>query len=402
MEIVGGDGLSTMEFVADTRIPVGNHAYWLLAYDQGGNGNTSEIIYLHVMETGIAPEIKVSYIIDPRPEGHPNRHIMEPCACDKITFRVSVEGEDLSDVDHIDFEYDGHYLEINPSIPPGVEQFEAFLVEDYPIPLGASSIYYRAHVSDTEGFYDFTSETLELNTCTNSIQDAGESGIDCGGICPSECRYCLHDFSYPGYSLDIDCCERTHFNFPHDGELELARGISHNALREYANDNPGIWLSQLDTADEYMEAIAHYVYKHMSYMTDDNTSSAYFGAQTFWYTATQSATRGCGNDYCGDCEDFAIMRMTLLLALGVSDNCVFMLHGPDHFYNLVYYQGKFRIMDYGELGTHFINRTTSRQTDKVAMTSGFSTYLDHIYNYPGPEWCTWRLPHETVYCDFCP
>jgi len=85
--------------------------------------------------------------------------------------------------------------------------------------------------------------------------------------------------------LGIDVSTKTHFNFPNEGELELARDIARDTLRECADDNPGIWLSQLDTSEECMQAVAHYVDRHRNYMSDGDAPS-YGGAQTFWYTAT--------------------------------------------------------------------------------------------------------------------
>jgi len=73
-------------------------------------------------------------------------------------------------VDCISFEYDGHFVELTPAIPPGTEQY-IFYVYDYPVPFDASSVNYQAHISDTEGYHDFTAEDLELHQCSNSRQD---------------------------------------------------------------------------------------------------------------------------------------------------------------------------------------------------------------------------------------
>jgi len=96
--------------------------------------------------------------------------------------------------------------------------------------------------------------------------------------------------------------------------------------------------------------------------------------------------------------------MTLLLSLGVSDDCVLMLHGPNHFYNLVYYKGKYRIMNYGELGGFFSLHTESRRTDSLAMPGCWTSSLSgYVQNYPGSGDCPagW-WDYETVYCDLCP
>jgi len=155
-----------------------------------------------------------------------------------------------------------------------------------------------------------------------------------------------------------------------------------------------------------MEAIAYYVDQHMSYMDDTNSSLGWDGAQTFWRTATESASRGCGNDFCGDCEDHAILRMTLLFALGVDDDCVKIVVGPNHAYNVVNYQGKYRIMDYHPLGYYFYstNHWDAHETYLVGRTGGWSDSTSNLpMNYPGTRGCPitgWH--YSTYYCDICP
>ncbi len=275
---------------------------------------------------------------------------MPPQPCDTIHFQVLVTSEDLSDITYISFVYSRHEEIVRPTIPEGFPSYSIHV--DYDIPLGDTSVYYRAYVRDDEGFSDTDTGYALVDSGSNSLQDTGEGGVDCGGASHSVCRDCLGDFSYPGYDLGIDETFRMHFNFPNDDELELAQSLAGDALEEYSAHS-GIWLYNLDTSDEYMEAVAYYVDRHMNYMNDTDPSLGWDGGQTFWRTVTESGARGCGNDFCGDCDDFAILRMTLLLSIGVSDDCVFIIEAPGHLYNNVYYGGKFRIMDYGELGRYF-------------------------------------------------
>lgn len=85
------------------------------------------------------------------------------------------------------------------------------------------------------------------------------------------------------------------------------------ALQEYNGGNS-------NTADEYMEAVASYLHNHMEYLADpaDNDN-----AQSAKWTIESSGNRGCGKDYCGDCEDHSILRTALLRSLGINWRCVF-------------------------------------------------------------------------------
>jgi len=386
-----GSDTTTIECSFTDTYEPGMYVYYALAYDRAGNGVSTTIKTLQVLGTGDRPFIEVEWI----PE--------EPVACDTIGIYVYLRGTDLSDVTEVRFTYDGYeIINDDPHISDGTTYSNPISVI-YDPPLNQPWVSYSAYVRDSEGFTNYVSGRIELDSCSNSIQDAGESGVDCGaGACLSQCRECLGDTSYSGYELGIDSNTRTHFNFPHDGERELARSLALDALREYADyRRTSVW--NLDTSDEYMEAVAYYVDQHMTYMSD-SSPPAYSSAQTFWYTVTESSTRGCGNDYCGDCEDYAILRMSLLMALSVDDDCVFMMHGPGHFFNVVYYMGKFHIMDYGELGAYFSssNAWSAHETDMVARTGGWSdSNIPH--NYPGTGGCpTGGWHYTTYYCDVCP
>jgi len=396
-----GPDRSTLECALDGSLEPGNYSYWALAYDQAGNGNSSEIMYLQVF--GVGNEISVDWW-STRPSGHPRQYLNEPCACDDLTLQVTVEGEDLSNVDYIGFLYDWNIMDLYPTIDPGMGQY-SFEV-DYKIPVGTSSIYYRVHVGYTTGFYDYIDGTLELDTCSNSVQDAGEDGIDCGGTCPSVCRECLVDYDYATYTY----YNNFDFNFTNGTELALAQGIANDALQEYALYS-GEYVGFLDTADEYMEAVAYYVDQHMTW-TEDNSTLGWGGGQTLWRTVVESGTRGCGNDYCGDCEDFAILRLALLIAMGVSDDCVYQVTGmttEGHGWNVVYYEGKFRIMDYGELGKYFTRQSSLHRPLYILHPQNGYDYsepeagMDLIYNYPGAGGCPpGGYNNTTVYCDVCP
>ena len=103
----------------------------------------------------------------------------------------------------------------------------------------------------------------------------------------------------------------------------------------------------------------------------------------------------CPGDYCGDCEDHAILREALMRSLGVSWRCAFCADhydsyfGGGHTFNLVYYRNKWRIMDHGPLGTYF---SISRHWDAHIP---HNVWNDRVGEY----WCPdWRADPACWYC----
>ena len=135
----------------------------------------------------------------------------------------------------------------------------------------------------------------------------------------------------------------------------------------------------------------------------------YLDWQPASYTIRESKTRGCGNDYCGDCEDHSILRAALLRSLGVNPYCIFDARGSDgdktHRYNIVLYKEAYRIMDYYELGTYFNFRWSMHQTTDISNDKiPWSLPEKYTFNYPNKEiMCPeggWTP--ETYYKDVCP
>jgi len=135
---------------------------------------------------------------------------------------------------------------------------------------------------------------------------------------------------------------------------------------------------ELDS-DAIMEAVAWYVDKHMQYLSDpeDTVENACdteddLHIQSARYTIEESGSRsGCAKDYCGDCEDHAILRNALMRVLGIPWSCAFCADhyagywGGGHTFNIVNYQNKWRIMDYGPLGSQFLTEWSSHQPHNI-------------------------------------
>jgi subtilase family serine protease len=261
------------------------------------------------------------------------------------------------------------------------------------------------------------------NHCADGIQNYGEGGIDCGGACSATCRDCFADAAF-GSAEDRD-----YFSF---GRASVSNR-SRDALTEYANclrdpscrgtlivtdplmDFTTVTVDDLRANPDYiMEAVAYYVDKHTTYMYDDDDcsicdegggihfepSGAIDAASMILSSGGRSGDLGngtrvdtCPTDYCGDCEDHAILRQSLMRTLGISSYCAYCADhynsywGGGHTYNYVYYRSKWRIMDYGVLGTYFSSYWDQHNPHNV--------WNDRVGEY----WCPdWRSDPACLYC----
>jgi len=184
-----------------------------------------------------------------------------------------------------------------------------------------------------------------------------------------------------------------------DGVIEIGEVVgpcsAELPLKVFSLDYSTITAADLfNDLDAVMEAVAWYVDEHMGYLDDDSRGSNVPKVQDAAYTLRHSGDRGCVSGgafwqpntpaaYCGDCEDYAILRETLMRYLGVSKDCAFCAdkinqdngEGGGHTFNIVRYRNKFRIMDYGPVGVWFV--------DPKAMRVPFSLWND----YYGEYWC---------------
>jgi hypothetical protein len=151
-----------------------------------------------------------------------------------------------------------------------------------------------------------------------------------------------------------------------------------------------------------MEAVAMYVDAHMGYVaeTADHAQSA---AETI-----KTSRSRCNQDYCGDCEDFAILRLALMRSLGVSPECAFSAVNQDHAFNIVQYGNAFRIMDYGMMGRYFYLRQPDHEVDYIwndqyGQYGNVNTlHSTMTWNYPGGLKCPAAYSLDTYYKDTCP
>jgi hypothetical protein len=263
-------------------------------------------------------------------------------------------------------------------------------------------------------------------TCTDGIQNGDEEGIDCGGSCPASCMSCW------GADWGGGPTENKFSLTSSDVHMAASEAILEyvNCLRNYdcrmdlhykpaylvfgkSYDQLTAW-DIMSNTDFIMEAVAYYVDKHMTYMLDgglivmwecDENNKCNFsfeyasehpGVQSAAWTITESGNRlgahdgpgyyvfdYCPTRFCGDCEDHAILREALLRVLGISAECAYCAdyyesyEGGGHTFNLVLYRGKWRIMDYGQLGSYFRNHNPKLHT----MTQ-------HLFNdTTGIYWC---------------
>lgn len=291
-------------------------------------------------------------------------------------------------------------------------------------------------------------------TCTDGVQNQGEEGVDCGGSCPASCIDCQ---TPEGWYLGGGS-EAGRFSFDDPAVAEVAW----EALMEYADclrspecrnlldykifmedysEVDALELSRFE--DAKMEAVAFYVNNHMGYLYDNGDPEN----QSAGWTIHNSGRRGCTTkwtairtdvsgtyaeasvvaDYCGDCEDHAILREALMRYLGISADCAYCADhyngywGGGHTFNIVLYRGKWRIMDYHTLGHYFTEYWGPHVPqnvwndqygvfwcpdwkDNVAGPSGCDkTSPKRTWNYQGGERCpsSWE-GEETYNTNVCP
>ncbi len=300
-------------------------------------------------------------------------------------------------------------------------------------------IFGREFVSCTDSDNNTNSDNMigscydgtPMDSCTAekpkycSLGTIAEDCRKCG--CPAEAPHCDDD----GTCRSLECLEGTPTIGTSMTEYLLNLGnpiireTAEKALQEYA-DFIHVDKDSLNTADEYIEAVSYYVDRRMTYVHDDSQPVRVLGitvgsdddhTQSALETIRSSGGR-CNNLYCGDCEDFSILRLALLRALGVKWDCAF---GADHFegsgghsYDIVIYEGAYRIMDYRFIGEYFTYRWNEHITDNVWndylgmfwLNSG--NQKQYAYNYPEesvnyPDKCrTSAWSYDTYYTDICP
>lgn len=249
-----------------------------------------------------------------------------------------------------------------------------------------------------------------------------ETGVDCDGNSPFDCMTCVLDNVDKGSAEDADL-------FSLSSSVVEATAIQ--ALKDYAaeqGEDYNSYYSDFNKADRYVEAVAWYVDKNMDWIKDEGD---WEGAQKAKRTITNSGSRRDGPYlYYGDCEDHSILRTALLRSLGFSANCILSARNdPDndqgqfqecrdcdkksgHVYNLVYYQGRYRIMDYNDLDYYFLysecwcpHSTDNIFNDHYGSYDGGNKRVNGklLINYPGggPDCPGINWNWRTFYIDVC-
>ncbi len=245
-------------------------------------------------------------------------------------------------------------------------------------------------------------------SCMDGVQNQGEHGVDCGGPCPAQCRNCFslekgggRDDQY--FSFSNQAVEDAAL----DAMYEYLNCLRNSTCRDtlpthvFFEDYDHIQIYDLiGEPDIIMEAVGYYVDQHMKYLFDGDwvnncppfseTAENCYPVpkiQSAAWTVEHSGERpNCPPDklYCGDCEDHAILRETLMRMLGVSKGCAFCgdyyknyWGDGGHTFNIVFYRSKWRIMDYKPLGYFFL--TSTKKDDHLVM---------NLWNdFYGEYWC---------------
>jgi len=119
------------------------------------------------------------------------------------------------------------------------------------------------------------------------------------------------------------------------------------------------------------------------------------------------------DDYQGDCEDHAILRAALLRVLGFAPWAIWdAIDNPvSHEYNIVLYEGAYRLMDYGRI-ERFLERHTwdshrshygwNEDNGPRGVSSTNHDYLkNNTDNFPGGKECPGDWSYEKYYKSHC-
>ena len=271
-----------------------------------------------------------------------------------------------------------HSLTVTPGLEGSTAGAQFSLIDDR---IAVATV--TAKVCDIGGNSHTAQKIITFGTCDDGIQNQGETGIDCGGPCPSECIDCLAVST-------IGTNPSAYLYSPE--EMPFIYSTALGALSEFATEHR-IPVTDLNTSDEYIEAISWWVARHMGYRGDDLNRQCLndilglgydpddYNHGDFpvpaYYTLSYSGLALADNPakwFYGDCEDFAILESALLRSLGVSYRCIFNAEGPGHGYNVVNYQNKYRILE---------PQSTSRSSDigieeRTGMYNLYNLWNDRV------------------------
>jgi hypothetical protein len=233
-----------------------------------------------------------------------------------------------------------------------------------------------------------------------------------GGIPTKDCSYPWPNGGYKGYPAVNRPEELTGANLYQLNKPEPLIYAT-NAIMEYAQR---IGKSPQDVKNSFdltVAAVAAYVDRHMTWR-DEATNRQVFMAKGYAGYGTNAGAvdfpqpadltlKYSGNvsngtpsdDFLGDCEDFAILRATLLRALCFPPWAIWDVINKtrSHEYNVVLYQGAFRIMDRGTIdrylacniwGTWYDSSYGWNQTcgPRGYGTDQQKSLIDQTNNYP--------------------
>jgi hypothetical protein len=217
-------------------------------------------------------------------------------------------------------------------------------------------------------------------------------------------------------------------------DKQIVRQTAQVALLEFANFR-GTSINNIDDiADSLVAAVAYYVDWHMSWRKDslnrivfaNNGWSSYTPGWDFPQPADLTLTisgdltnASPHDDYMGDCEDHAILRAALLRALGFAPWGIWdaIDYQPDadrhitHEYNVVLFEGAYRLMDYGLIQRWLESHTwNSHMTHfgwneehgpRGATTTNHNYLVNFADNFPGGKDCPGDWSYLIYYRNRC-
>jgi len=205
----------------------------------------------------------------------------------------------------------------------------------------------------------------------------------------------------------------------------IVRSTAQDALLEFANFR-GTTIGAINNiADSLVAAVAYYVDEHMSWRSDslnrivfaNNGWASYSPGWDFPQPADLTLTisgnltnASPSDDYQGDCEDHAILRAALLRALGFAPWGIWdVINNPvTHEYNVVLFEGAYRIMDYGLIQRRLNSGTINSyygwnevNGPRGANNTTHNYLKNNTDNFPGGKDCPAEWSNLIYYRNTC-
>jgi hypothetical protein len=169
------------------NVPDGDYSWFTACTDDGGNRGVSPTFNFTVDTTPVVPPDETSptvTLIAPEDGLEINQN--------DVTFWYEADDENNEEITCTLFtDITGNFDQTSVPVQHGPGQ-NSILVENIP----PGDYEWNVHCTDQNGNANFADENWEFtipepdqpDLCNNNVEDPGEDGVDCGGVCPNVCQ----------------------------------------------------------------------------------------------------------------------------------------------------------------------------------------------------------------------